>query len=78
MLGSLMMFASGLVASSPSSASASSIRCSSVSRSGNCAMIRPASEMSRVSTPTPAFAAYASMIGLNEYVASSGASSVSV
>ena len=41
-------------------------------------MIRPASEMSRVSTSTPAFAAYASMIGLNEYVASSGASSVSV
>ena len=39
-------------------------------------MIRPASEMSRVSTGTPACAAYASMIGRNEYVASSGASSV--
>ena len=41
-------------------------------------MIRPASEMSRVSTATPACAAYASMIGRKEYVASSGASSVSV
>ena len=39
-------------------------------------MIRPASEMSRVSTSTPALAAYAWMIGRNEYVASSGASSV--
>jgi hypothetical protein len=39
-------------------------------------MIRPASEMSRVSTATPALAAYASMTGRNEYVASSGASSV--
>ena len=59
MLGSLMMLASGVVASAPSSARASSRRCSSVSRSGNCAMIRPASEMSRVSTSTPALAAYA-------------------
>ena len=41
-------------------------------------MIRPASEMSRVSTATPAVAAYAWMIGRNEYVASSGASSVCV
>ena len=41
MLGSLMMLASGVVASSPSSASASSRRCSSVRRSGNWAMIRP-------------------------------------
>ena len=70
------MLASGCLASSPSSASASSIRCSSVSRSGNCAMIRPASEMSRVSTATPALAAYAATIGRKEYVASSGASSV--
>ena len=76
MLGSLMMFADGSCASSPSSASASAWRCSSVSRSGNCAMIRPASEMSRVSTSTPALAAYAETIGRNEYVARSGASSV--
>ena len=54
MLGSLMMLASGCFASSPSSASASSTRCSSGSRSGNWAMIRPAREMSRVSTATPA------------------------
>ena len=40
--------------------------------------IRPATEMSRVSTTTPAAPAYAWMIGRNEYVASSGASSVSV
>ncbi len=70
------MLAWGCLASSPSSASASSIRCSSVSRSGNCAMIRPASEMSRVSNRTPALAAYADTIGRKEYVASSGASSV--
>ncbi len=54
MFGSLMMLAPGVFASSPSSASASSRRCSSVSRSGNCAITRPASEMSRVSTDTPA------------------------
>ena len=52
------------------------MRCSSVSRSANWAMIRPAREMSRVSTATPACPAYAWMIGRNEYVASSGASSV--
>ncbi len=39
-------------------------------------MIRPASEMSRDSTATPACPAYASMIGRKEYVASNGASSV--
>ena len=71
-----MMLASGVLASSPSSASASGCRCSSVSRSGNWAMIRPAREMSRVSTATPATPAYAWMIGSNEYVASAGASSV--
>ena len=49
MFGSLMMFASGVLASSPSSLSASGTRCSSVSRSGNCARMRPASEMSRSS-----------------------------
>ncbi len=78
MFGSLMMLASGVWASSPSSASASPIRCSSVRRSGKAAMIRPASEMSRVSTSTPAVEAKASMTGRKEYVASSGASSVRV
>jgi hypothetical protein len=47
-----------------------------VSRSGNCARIRPASEMSRSSMSTPACPANASMIGRNECVASAGASSV--
>ena len=57
MFGSLMMFASGVSTSRPSSASASSTRCPSASRSGNEARIRPASEMSRVTTSTPAWAA---------------------
>ena len=78
MFGSLMTFASGVVTSSPSSASASGTRCSGSSSSGNWARIRPASEMSRVSRATPAVAAYAEMIGRKEYVARSGASSVSV
>ncbi len=38
--------------------------------------MRPASEMSRVSTVTPAVAANAWTMGRNEYVASAGASSV--
>ena len=42
------------------------------------AMMRPANEMSRVSTLTPASDAYACTTGSNEYVASAGASSVSV
>ena len=69
MFGSLMMFASGVLASSPSSASASGC-------SPNWARMRPASEMSRSSTSTPACPANASMIGRNECVASAGASSV--
>ena len=40
--------------------------------------MRPASEMSRSSTSTPAGAAKASMIGSNDWVASAGASSVCV
>ena len=66
MLGSLMMLASGFLASSPSSARASPTRCSSVRQSPNAAMMRPAREMSRVSTSTPAVEAKASMIGMNE------------
>ena len=76
MFGSLMMFASGLFAISPSSASASPSRCSSVSRSGNIARMRAASEMSRVSIVTSAAPAKDSTIGRNEAVASAGASSV--
>jgi hypothetical protein len=40
--------------------------------------MRPASEMSRVSTLTPAARVNASTIGSNEYVARAGASSVLV
>ena len=39
-------------------------------------MMRPAREMSRVSTRTPAVEAYAWMTGRSEYVARAGASSV--
>ncbi len=77
-LGSLMMLASGFVASSPSSASASGTRWASVRWSGKAARIRPASEMSRVSTVTPAVDAKAWMIGRSECVARAGASSVNV
>ena len=66
----------GPVHSSPSSARASPMRCSSVRRSGNWARMRPASEMSRLSTVTPAAAPKAWMIGRNERVARAGASSV--
>ena len=57
MFGSLMMLASGVSTSRPSSAKESSTRWPSASRSGNEARIRPASEMSRVVTVTPAWAA---------------------
>ena len=76
MLGSLMMFASGVLASRPSSARASPMRCASARLSGKLAMIRPASEMSRVSTLMPVLAVNARMTGRNAYVASAGASSV--
>ncbi|CAM5284115.1 hypothetical protein SALBM217S_06196 [Streptomyces griseoloalbus] len=78
MFGSLMMLAAGVFASSPSSARASGMRWSSVRYSGNTAMMRPASEMSRVSTATPACEAYAWTTGRKEYVARAGASSVCV
>ena len=78
MFGSLMTLASGVVTSTPSSASASGTRCFSSRKSGNEARIRPASEMSRVSTVTPAAEANAWMIGRNDNVASAGASSVKV
>ena len=78
MLGSLMMFASGDFASAPSSASASGSCWSAGSRSANDATIRPAREMSRLSTSTSAAAANARTIGRSECVASIGASSVYV
>ena len=46
MLGSLMMLASGRIASWPSSVSSSLIRCAGVSFSGKLARMRPVSEMS--------------------------------
>src|ERR1700733_2713640 len=78
MLGSLMMLASGLVASSPSSVSSSLIRCAEVSFSGKLARMRPASEMSFSFTATPAAPTKASTIGSREKVASAGASSTFV
>src|ERR1700753_158479 len=78
MFGSLMMFASGVVASLPSSASASCVFCSAGSRSLKLARMRPDSEMSRLSTAIPAGAANVWMIGKNEYVASAGAGDVLV
>ena len=66
MLGSLMMLASGVVASRPSPARLSATRCSSVSRSGNWARMRPASEMSLVSSSTPEPEVKPWTIGSNE------------
>jgi hypothetical protein len=63
MFGSLMMLASGVFASSPSSVSASPTRWSSGRWSGNWREDAPASEMSRVSTSTPAVEAKACTIG---------------
>ena len=76
--GSLMMLASGVVASAPSSARASGTRWAAVRRSGKAARMRPAREMSRVSTVTPAVEAKAWMMGRSERVARAGASSVNV
>ena len=70
MFGSLMMFASGALASSPSSARASG------KESSNFARIRPASEMSRSSSSTSAAPANAWTMGSSDCVASAGASSV--
>ena len=76
MFGSLMMLASGVLASSPSSARRPRRGGRPSRRSGNWARMRPASEMSRSSTSTPAGAANASTIGSSDCVASAGASSV--
>ncbi len=75
-LGSLMTLASGRVTSAPSSARASFTRCSGVSASGNVARTRPANEMSRSSTSTPATSVKALITGSSDRVASAGASSV--
>ncbi|MNC37459.1 hypothetical protein D3C75_860250 [compost metagenome] len=66
MFGSLMMLASGVVASLPSSARWSPIFWSSLKYSGKLARMRPAREMSRVSTAMPEEAVKALMIGSRE------------
>lgn len=78
MFGSLMMFASGVLASAPSSARASGMVCSGVSLSGNAARILPAREMSLVSMLIPDVLVNAWTMGRNDCVASAGASSVLV
>jgi hypothetical protein len=66
MFGSLMMFASGSSVSAPSSARESGTRWASGSRLENTAKMRPDSEMSRVSTFTPACLAKACTMGKSE------------
>jgi hypothetical protein len=78
MLGSLMMLASGLRVSLPSSARLLGARCSAGSRSENSPRIRPATEMSLSATSIPADAVKVRMIGKKEAVANKGASSVRV
>ena len=78
MLGNLMMFASGRLASSPNSARASFTRWASGRRSLKAARMRPAKLMSRVSNCTFARLANEVTMGRNEYVANAGASSVFV
>ena len=78
MFGSLMTIASGVFTSSPSSPRPSGASCSALRRSGKAARMRPASEMSRVSTGTPVAPAKARRMGSREWVARAGASSVQV
>ena len=66
MLGSLMMFASGVLASFPRKARSSSTFCSAVRVSGKLARMRPAREMSRTSTSTPVPSRYLRTMGSRE------------
>ena len=72
------MFASGFVASSPSSAKAFGTFWSSFKKSGKTAKIRAAKEMSLVTMSIFDDAVNDFMIGSNERVANAGASSVLV
>ncbi len=65
MFGSLMTLASGFSTRWPSSARSSGTFWLSSRTSGKTARIRPAREMSRVSTGTPVAPAKARMIGRN-------------
>ena len=80
MFGSLMMFASGVLASVAELGEGVADALALGSRhSGKLAMIRPASEMSRrLHGDTRPCEAYAWTTGRNEYVARAGASSVCV
>ena len=77
-LGSFIMFATGVFANWDSSAKASIFLCSCFKKEGKLAMIRPAKEISFSSTSIPAWPANAFIIGSREYVANAGASSVFV
>ena len=78
MLGSLMMFASGCKVSLPKSAKVLGTRCSGLRKSENSPKMRLATEISLVSTFTPAGWVKVRMMGKKEAVASNGASSVRV
>ena len=64
--GNLITLASGVFTNLPSSARSSETRCASVNRSGNNDKMRPAKEMSRVSTSMSAADANDWMIGKSE------------
>ena len=72
------MFAAEVFARSPSRASSSGMRWSSVSPSGKFARIRPAREMSAVSISTPEPFMKARTMGRRAWVARAGASSILV
>jgi hypothetical protein len=78
MFGNLITLAAGVVTRSPSTARSSGWRCASPRYSGNDPRMRPASEMSRVSTVTPAAFAKNRTMGRSDALASSGASSTFV
>jgi len=78
MLGSLMMLASGRRVFLPNSAKVLGTRCSGLRTSENSPRMRPATEMSLVSTFTPAVPVNARTMGKNDAVANKGASSVRV
>src|SRR4029077_17612877 len=78
MFGSLTMLASGRFASSPSCVSQSVTRWAAVRFSGKLARILTAREMSASSMLIPLPPVYFLTIGSSEYVASAGASSISV
>ena len=76
--GNLIIFASGVLASSPSSVKASETFWSSVKKSGKTANILAANEISLVSIEISEDLVNAFTIGKNERVAKAGASSVFV